>query len=905
MANRQHEQFQYTLVVAVNVLRKWTQLARRFAANGLTGPLCELIKCGLSVNTTVQGGCTLLHLAAACGRTQTVMELIRLGADKSKVADVLGSPLHVAALSGHHITVREMLKAGCPVDVVANKSQGVLHYAAQGGNVKVMREVLKKGCDINALDCVHMTPLHRAVEHGHTEAALYLIKHGAEKAVVADELGTPLHQAAVAGYTSMLKEMLKAGCPADVVASNGCSILHAAANCGNTEMIREVLRTKCDINATDNDGDTPLHLAAIKGHTQAALELIRHGANKAIVAGAKGTPLHQAAGFGHVSTVKAMLKAGCPVDAVASNGCSVVHAAAEYGYVEVIGLLLGKACDVNATDSEGRTPLDYAAGKGMTKAVLKLVQHGADKATVSGPSGGPLQTAALSGHWSTVEVMLDERFPVDGVVSDGETLLHLVAVGGDARLLRLLVERGLNVSRRDYFGLTPLHYAVLCRSGECVKVLLELGANAKAEAPLLGSPLNAARLYMELDMELLLGNTAPLSRRPDEMIVDFALCKELGIKMQSPYLFSEHGGTISVFESILFAERGIKNMVRTPTNLRKVLSIFSKHKLVNVNKLVCLAAIHGDVAVLECLSGLSTAHTEPGHFFYRRLKQLFTVYFRRPDKNVLLQVLPEGELNPLHLAIVSMMCAKQLYHVCIDRSSRKYTEVIRILTTNDSYCRTLNECLLNGLSPLDLAEQLGIDEAAAIIISAGGRQGVWSIIPEEVRLEHGSAVLHLHQGLKQLTSAGAPGQQAVQAMLGQLLGRTTTAEQGTATEESHLRQQKALDQRPDLSIISTYVICLVNVDRWRRLGISLKIPLEALTLISSTHSSCEDRYLEVLIYWLEHNEAASWRTLLEVLGHFEIKLIMDLLTQKICGTENCSVSLFVHNLMQSVEGCLM
>ena len=163
------------------------------------------------------------------------------------------------------------------------------------------------------------------------------------------------------------------------------------------------------------------------------------------------------------------------------------------------------------------------------------------------------------------------------------------------------------------------------------------------------------------------------------------------------------------------------------------------------------------------------------------------------------------------------------------------------------------------------------------------------MISEEVRLQHGPALLLAHQDLMKVASSGALGQQAVQTVFSQLTGRNTV-EQGTATEESYICQQKVLDQKPELSIISTNFIDHVNVEKWRRLGISLKIPLEALSHISSTHFSCEDRYLDVLIYWLANNEAASWRTLLELLGHFETKQTMDHLMQEILASQGNEVS---------------
>ena len=895
MTSRKHKQFLDTLVVAVDALRKLTNVAHRWAYSGVTVPLCRLIACGLSVNTTHEDGRTLLHTAAAGGHTQTVLELIRLGAEKAIVICRLGTPLHQAAGLGHVSAVKAMLKAGCPVDVVASSRFSVLHASAGGGNTEVIREVLSTGCDINATDNDGRTPLHVSARKGNTEAALELIRCGARKAIVAGAWGTPLHQAAGFGHVSTVKAMLKAGCPVDVVTSNGATVLHAAAHGGSAQMIREVLSTGCDINAVDSDGVTPLHVAAGEGKTEAALELIRHGAEKAIVAGAWGTPLHTAAWCGHVSTVEAMLKAGCPVDVVDHSGRSVLHAATGYGYVEVMDELLSSGCNVHATDNAGNTPLDFAACRGEVKAALKLVRHGADKHTAGGTFGGPVLSAAALGHWMTVQVMMEEGFPVDGVATNGQTLLHFTAMDGKDSLLRQLAERGFNVSRRDFCGLTPLHYAVYNHRVECAKALLELGASVRTEAPLFGTVLDIVRLGGYPAMERLLCGSSLQMRRRDEMIVDFALCKELGINIQSPYLFSEQGGRISVFEYFLFyskqgknAVQMARNQVRTPKNLRKVLSVFSRHQLVNLSKLACLAAIYGDVVVLECLSELLTTPTEPGQFF-NRLKQLYPIQFRQPE-SILLQVLPECDLNPLQLAIIAMWCGTAgLSHFCIGRSSRRYAEVIRILATNDSFHHTLNDCLPNGLSPLDLAEKLGLDEVIDIISSAGGRHGILSLIPEEIRLQHESAVLHLHQGLMQLTSSGVLGQQAVQTVISQLPGRSTV-EQGTAMKESHIHQQKVLDQRPDLSIISTYFIGCVNVEQWRRFGISLKIPPEALSHISSTHSSCEERYLEVLIYWLAHNEAASWRTLLEVLGHFETKHTMDRLTQEVLAGQDSAVS---------------
>lgn len=223
-------------------------------------------------------------------------------------------------------------------------------------------------------------------------------------------------------------------------------------------------------------------------------------------------------------------------------------------------------------------------------------------------------------------------------------------------------------------------------------------------------------------------------------------------------------------------------------------------------------------------------------------------------------------------------------------SSQKYSEVIKLLATHDTFCHTLNEPLPNGLTPLDIAEKLGLDEAVTVISSAGGQHGIWASMPVEIMSRHGPTLLQIRHQLMNLLSLGSQGEHAVQAMFSHLPTQITTVEQGTSTVESHLYQYMMLNQRPDLSIVATSVIDLVNADWWYRLGVSLKISQVALFNISSTHSSPKDSYLKVLCYWLDQNKTASWRTLLEILGHFETKQTVDRLTQEIMDAQVSEMS---------------
>ena len=59
--------------------------------------------------------------------------------------------------------------------------------------------------------------------------------------------------------------------------------------------------------------------------------------------------------------------------------------------------------------------------------------------------------------------------------------------------------------------------------------------------------------------------------------------------------------------------------------------------------------------------------------------------------------------------------------------------------------------------------------------------------------------------------------------------------------------------------------------------------MEKFTLdeVQQQFSNDDDCYLKTLSYWLEQDSSVNWESLLDVLGHFEIKHTVDELTDKI------------------------
>ena len=87
------------------------------------------------------------------------------------------------------------------------------------------------------------------------------------------------------------------------------------------------------------------------------------------------------------------------------------------------------------------------------------------------------------------------------VYSSGwHTPLHLAALYGQPKVMRLLVEAGANVDAYDSEGNTPLLLAAEQRRTDVVMELIRLGADVnKTKRPRFCTPLHAAVLHMDMD----------------------------------------------------------------------------------------------------------------------------------------------------------------------------------------------------------------------------------------------------------------------------------------------------------------------------------------------------------------------------------------------------------------------
>jgi uncharacterized protein len=275
-----------------------------------------------------------------------------------------------------------------------------------------------------------------------------------------------------------------------------------AAAKGDATALKTLIQQKADVNGTQPDGATALQWAAYKNDLAMADILLAAGADPKIANRDGATPLSLAAINGSAAMIQKLLKAGADPNEKHPKGETALMFASRNGNVDAIKVLLDAKADVNAKELErGTTALMWAADQGHPAAVKLLISGGADVAAADsvdtkgnraylaptvqarlssaqgsgglgnggGGRGGRGGAAPPAG---TVRPPRAARTP--GPPGNGDAGEEDVVAAADAAAAQFSFGRQ---SDKDGGGMTPLVIAARENCLECIKVLLEGGAN--------------------------------------------------------------------------------------------------------------------------------------------------------------------------------------------------------------------------------------------------------------------------------------------------------------------------------------------------------------------------------------------------------------------------------------------
>ncbi|MDQ0781317.1 ankyrin repeat protein/ketosteroid isomerase-like protein [Chryseobacterium sp. W4I1] len=320
----------------------------------------------------------------------------------------------------------------------------------------------------------------------------------------------------------LVESLLKNGVNADLPNSKGLTPLMLASGLGHIEIVKLLITHGADILAVDpNMGATALHKASQSGHPKIIELLLEEGAFIDMQSPIVGnSPLMDAILYKQEASVKILLEHNARIElrnnfnesvldmAHQLDNASMISVINEYKNnlekkiqsqklvkaitqydIKNIKVLIDGGIDINeripkmGNYNDDFTPLSLAASKGYDKIVRLLLDSGADITMLSGLMGATvLHEAAYAGHVKVIEILMQyiEKNSIKGIdinaqgLYNGMTALHDAVWQNNMGAVKILVDKGADLSLTSHSGLTPLEFAELYNYSEIILFLKDV-----------------------------------------------------------------------------------------------------------------------------------------------------------------------------------------------------------------------------------------------------------------------------------------------------------------------------------------------------------------------------------------------------------------------------------------------
>lgn len=187
------------------------------------------------------------------------------------------------------------------------------------------------------------------------------------------------------------------------------------------------------------------------------------------------TALHQASIDGNIKMIKYLLEKGADINVTDNEGWNCLHASASCGYVEIARYLVDQGINIAEVTCDGELASDVCEDSPKMSRYLDEIYKNVDKDFEREKEEKEMFRDSMKYYYyfQTHGVKYKPE-PVDDV---GASPIHVAAAKGYTIVLRVLLEAGFYIDRKDADGWTPLHAAAHWEQFDCCKILAAYGAS--------------------------------------------------------------------------------------------------------------------------------------------------------------------------------------------------------------------------------------------------------------------------------------------------------------------------------------------------------------------------------------------------------------------------------------------